>query len=596
MQEGPLKLAQNDKFGLIFDLFFVNRSTYIFFAMKMKTLLLSITAMSVMMLQAQTIDQGRRQTRNEQYEDAGKTFDAMIAKKPKVGDPYYWAGINFLESGDTASAKAMFDKGLQMVPKFTLNNIGLGHLALRAGNNAEADRYFGLAAKTSKKLLPLVKREIGRAYLLVPYGTAAILKSNAEKAANQLKAASETDFEAQLLLGDAYVIIHQGDASLAIEQYTISSYLNASDPRAKLRQAKVYQRVGNFDVALYQVNEALSIDKDFAPAYRQKADVFNMNKKRDSTVFYYKEYLKRNNNLSARRMYAQALFLAADYDEAIIEAKSVLDFQKNAGMKQFTNLYGIIAYSYSQKNDTARATNQAGLDYFEEYETKHVKAQNRTLSISEKFIKANLLGRLGQADVAYQLHVEVAADTANCPAIWYQQLQDFYFGRKQWERAVTMLEWKAVKNRGLENKDLFYLGNAQLNARQYPQAINTYTTLVGRDSTAIQGYYKLAQTQDQLDPTDSTGKVTAAYELWISRLNAEQRPKYKQTILVAYNRMQVIARGKKEWEKCSGYLGKMIELAPDDENIKKDKAGVDDYIKKLAARQQKKPAKPAGGK
>jgi tetratricopeptide (TPR) repeat protein len=159
-----------------------------------------------------------------------------------------------------------------------------------------------------------------------------------------------------------------------------------------------------------------------------------------------------------------------------------------------------------------------------------------------------------------------------------------------------MLEWKAVKNRGLENKDLFYLGNAQLNARQYPQAINTYTTLVGRDSTAIQGYYKLAQTQDQLDPTDSTGKVTAAYELWISRLNAEQRPKYKQTILVAYNRMQIIARGKKEWEKCSGYLGKMIELAPDDENIKKDKAGVDDYIKKLAARQQKKPAKPADGK
>lgn len=564
--------------------------------MKMKTLLLSITAMSVMMLQAQTIDQGRRQTRNEQYEDAGKTFDAMIAKKPKVGDPYYWAGINFLESGDTASAKTMFDKGLQMVPKFTLNNIGLGHLALRAGNNAEADRYFGLAEKTGKKLLPLVKREIGRAYLLVPYGTAAMLKSNAEKAANQLKAASETDFEAQLLLGDAYVIIHQGDASLAIEQYTISSYLNASDPRAKLRQAKVYQRVGNFDVALNQVNEALAIDKDFAPAYRQKADVFNMNKKRDSTVFYYKEYLKRNNNLSARRMYAQALFLAADYDEAITEAKSVLDFQKNAGMKQFTNLYGIIAYSYSQKNDTARATNQAGLDYFEEYETKHVKAQNRTLSISEKFIKANLLGRLGQADVAYQLHVEVAADTANCPAIWYQQLQDFYFGRKQWERAVIMLEWKAVKNRGLENKDLFYLGNAQLNARQYPQAINTYTTLVGRDSTAIQGYYKLAQTQDQLDPTDSTGKVTAAYELWISRLNAEQRPKYKQTILVAYNRMQIIARGKKEWEKCSGYLGKMIELAPDDENIKKDKAGVDDYIKKLAARQQKKPAKPADGK
>ena len=113
----------------------------------MKTLLFTIAASGFSLLQAQSIDQGRRQTRNEQYEDAAKTFDAIIAKKPKVGEPYYWAGVNLLESGDTASAKAMFEKGLQMMPKYTLNNIGLGHIALRQGNSAEAENQFNLAAK-----------------------------------------------------------------------------------------------------------------------------------------------------------------------------------------------------------------------------------------------------------------------------------------------------------------------------------------------------------------------------------------------------------------------------------------------------------------
>ncbi len=558
----------------------------------MKALLFTLATAGVYFLQAQSIEQGRRQTRNEQYEDAARTFDAMIAKKPKVGEPYYWAGINLLESGDTASAKAMFEKGLQMMPKYLVNNIGLGHIALRQGNVNEAENQFAAARKSGKKLLPLVNREIGRAYLMVQYASPASLRSYADKAAASLKQASETDYEAQLLLGDAYLVIHKGDASLSIEQYTVSGYMNESDPRSKLRQGMVYQRVGNYDVALNQINEALKIDKDFAPAFRQKADIFNLMKKRDSTVFYYKEYLKRNNNISARKMYAQALFLAGDYDEAIAEAKSILEQQEKAGSKLFTNLYGVIAYAYAQKNDTARATNQAGLDYFDLYETKHVKNLNRPLSPQENFIKANLLGRLGQSDVAYDIHISVISDTARCPAIWYQQLQDFYTGKKQWDRAVTVIEWKRLKNNGLENKDLFYLGNAQLNAGQYQKAIATYTQLVGKDSSAVQGYYKIAQTYDAMDPSDSTGKASAAYLVWMDRLNADQKVKYKQTMLMAYNRMQTAARGRKQWDKCAEYLGKMIELAPEDENIKKDKEAVDNFIKKQAQRQQKKTTAP----
>ena len=552
--------------------------------MKMRNAILIAAGFSFTLLQSQTIEDGRRQTRNEQYEDAGKTFELLIVKKPKSGEPYYWAGINLLEAGDSTAAKAMFEKGLLMAPTYHLLNVGLGHLELRNGNESEALNRFTLAAKAGKKMASIVNREIGRAYLLVPHATPSKLKEYAQKAAASLQKCSETDFEAQLLLGDAYVTTTPEDASKAIEQYTISSYLSATDPRSKLRQAKVYLRVGNYDVALNNVNEALAIDKEFAPAYRQKADVFNLNRMRDSTVYYYQLYLKRNNNLSARRMYAQALYLAKDYDEAIAEANNIINTQKAAGKPVFANLYGIIAYSYADKNDTARATNETGLTYFELYENEFVKKQKRPLSLSENFVKANLLGRLGRIEEAFVLHKQVMADTAGCPERFYQQIQDFYTTRKLYDKAVVAIEMKRVKVITLGRADIFQLAQAQSNLKMYAQALLNYQELVKIDTNYIQGYYKIASTYQNMDPKDSLGLATKAYERWLGRLNAEQKVKYKQTMISVYNELQYFARQRKDWEAVSRYLGNMIELDPSDDNIIKEKTSVDDYLKKVSAK------------
>lgn len=558
--------------------------------MKMRTLILLAAGFSFAALQAQSIDQGRRQTRNEQNEDAGATFNALIAKKPKNGEPYYWAGINLLETGDTAAAMAMFSQGLTMAPKYTLNNVGLGHLALRGGKTAEAENYFNLAIKGGKKLKPVVNREIGRAYLMVPYGSAAVLKANAEKAVEYLKNASESDFEAQLLMGDAYVITTPEDASKAVEQYTLASYLNASDPRAKLRMARVYQRVGNYDVSLNQVNEALTIDRDFAPAYRQKADVFNLQKQRDSAVAYYKEYLKRNSNMSARRKYAEALYLAKDYDLAISEAVKILDDQKAAGQKPFYNLYGVIAYAYADKNDTSYAENKKGIEYFNLYEQNYVNSQNRALSLSEKYVKANLLSRTGSIDAAFSLHRDVLRDTARCPEPWYGLVHDFYYGKKMYDRAVQVMELKKLKVGALGVRDLFFFAEGQYKLAKYPEALGIYRELIRRDTNYIQGYYKVAQTEWVMDTFDVNGNVTPAFLTWLNRLTPDQQAKYKGTMYDAYDKLQKIERRRKEYEKCSYYLGKMLEIYPEDEYAKANKDRVDDYLKKLAGQKKKQPA------
>jgi len=348
-------------------------------------------------------------------------------------------------------------------------------------------------------------------------------------------------------------------------------------------------------VALNQVNEALAIDKEFAPAYRQKADVFNMNRMRDSTVHYYKLYLKRNNNQSARRMYAQALYLAKDYDEAIAEANNIINEQKAAGKPVFANLYGIIAYSYADKNDTARATNETGLSYFELYENEFVKKQKRALSLSENFVKANLLARLGRIDEAFELHKLVLADTANCPERFYQQIQDFYNSKKMYERVIQVLDYKRLKVKNLGRVDVFQLAQAQSNLKMYPQALANYQQLIVLDTNYIQGYYKIATTYEYMDANDSLGLATNAYQRWLGRLTAEQKVKYKQTMISAYNSMQFFARKRKDYESVSLYLGKILELTPDDEGTIKEKARVDDYIKKMAAKNKPAAKNEKGG-
>jgi len=53
--------------------------------MKMRNAILIAAGFSFTLLQSQTIEDGRRQTRNEQYEDAGKTFELLIVKNPTIG-------------------------------------------------------------------------------------------------------------------------------------------------------------------------------------------------------------------------------------------------------------------------------------------------------------------------------------------------------------------------------------------------------------------------------------------------------------------------------------------------------------------------------
>lgn len=536
---------------------------------------------------AQTIDEGRRLTRNEQYEDAEKVFNDMIAKAPKKGDPYYWAGINLLEKGDSNAAAEMFDKGLLNSPKFLLTYVGKGHIQLRKGNNAEAESLFAMALKSKKKLRPVVNREIGRAYLMVADRPKATMVSNAVKALEYLDRASIEDFEVLMLQGDALFTKNPGNGSEPINKFILAGYSNENSPMPLLKEGMIYQRVENYEVSMIRVDEALSKDLNFAPAYRQKAELYTLMKKRDSAVLYYREYLKRNNNLSAKRKFVSALYLNGEMDEAIKEAKDLLK------QKEFTNLYGVIAYAIVEKKDTNLAVNQEGLEYFELYEQKHVNPANRVLSTSEMYYKGTLLNRVGQKEAGWAMHKKALMDTARAPIRYYDQARETYYLAKDYSKAIDVLNLKMAKTKDRSDLDLYYLAMSKRYIGSYTESNSLFEEIIKHDSTYVKGYYYIAQNEYMMDPDDSTGNPTAAYTRWMSKLNKENQEKYRSDIVQAYRNMAEFSDKKagktyaSAEDKASGFsktiehYKKSIELYQTILNYEPGDEGVKSWIETL---------------
>lgn len=566
------------------------------------------------MLSAQSLKKAQVYARNEQYEDADAEFKALISKKPKEGPNYYYATMNLFAKGDSLAAVNMIEQGGINDPKCRMILVGKGFISLRQGDQKMAENYFQQSQDVKKKRRGEINKEIASAYINQPYASPLQIIEFAKKAKDYLALATD-DFESKLLLGDALMLMDKTDLSLSVQQFIVSGYQEPNDPRPLLREAMVYRSAKNYELSKERVQQALSKDVNFAPAYRQLAEVFNLLKERDSSIFYFQEYLKRNNNLSARVRYVEALYLNSEFDKSIVEGKALL------AQNKVPNIYGVVAYAYVGKKDASITEINEGLKYFDLYEKEYVAPQNRPLMNREMYFKANLLFRGKQYESAWKLFDKTLSDTSRASLTMYDAVKDMYYdlgketqklsaslpkndstieGQSEkikvekskydaYNNAYKTLELKRRKNGDTLNLvDLFYEARCLNFMDRNQEALIVYKEITSQDSNYISGYYLIATTTALIDPTDTSGMVTQAYENWMARLSEEQQEKFKKDIENAYRNLAFFAQKNKDFEKTSYYYGKVIELNPDDTIIADVKARIDDYLEKLRAREARR--------
>jgi predicted Zn-dependent protease len=251
---------------------------------------------------AQTLDEAKVLTLNEQNEAASSMFKQLIAKFPMKGDYWFYYGENLLQSDNADSAKILYTLGVQNDPSNPLNFIGLGKISKLDGNQAEADQLFAKALKFGDGKNVDVLTRTAEAHISLD-------QKNLPAAFTLLQAAEKLqpkNPEVQILQGDAF--LENNDGTSAIKYYEKAKLLDPKSPAATLRLGQLWLRARNIQGkdgekgALEYYKEAIELSPDFAPAYRSLGDLYALAQKFEDAKENYAKYLQLSKgNISAKR-------------------------------------------------------------------------------------------------------------------------------------------------------------------------------------------------------------------------------------------------------------------------------------------------------
>lgn len=262
----------------------------------------------------QSINDAQKAIRTEQYQKAKAILKNLIAAKPTEENQFY-LGWTYLLEDYSDSAKTVFEKGIALEPKSALNYAGLGAVAKLNNNTSAMTQNFDQAlALAGKHADPYIY--VARAALLKPADAnlALTVLAKGEKYGTK-------DADYQMAKGEANHA--KLDNSAAINNYTDAQIIDPKNAGIAVAIGAIWKQAFNFDAADQKLKEALALDPNYGPAYRELAENnllwarHNMkvasDKIKEGTT-YYKKYLDlTDRSLESQMRYADFLLESGDY-------------------------------------------------------------------------------------------------------------------------------------------------------------------------------------------------------------------------------------------------------------------------------------------
>ena len=260
----------------------------------------------------------------DRYEQAKIILDKTLndASTDK-GVAYYYLGAIDLRNGNTAAAKANFDKGIAANPACGLNYVGLGEIALASGDKKSGEDNFKEALKIGKKNYE-VTTAVARAYFNVdPVAYAKEIDKYVKQA---LKESQNMGADVYVLQGDMAAAQGQvGPAAAFYDQaLTYSTQDGRVNPEAYVKYANLYNKV-NPQFAIDRLKDLRAAAPTSALAQRELAEKYYDAEHFSKAAAEYKEYMNNPNHFQQdEQRYSQLLYFDGKYQESLDIAKNVL--------------------------------------------------------------------------------------------------------------------------------------------------------------------------------------------------------------------------------------------------------------------------------
>jgi tetratricopeptide (TPR) repeat protein len=486
--------------------------------MKKAALICMLTAIAFSS-KAQTIEEAKRYTLNEQYEEASSIFRQLVAKFPLKGDYWFYFGENLLQAENTDSAKTLYTLGVQNELINPLNFIGLAKIAKIEGNKELADQQFAKALQMGAGKNAEVFIRVAEAYITIN-------PNDIPKAFTLLKDAEKLQLrnpEIQILNGDAYMVYNDG--SSAIKYYEKAQELNPSSPIAMQRLGKLWVNARNLvgkdgaKGALDYYNEAIKTDSSYAPAYLELGELYSLVQRYEDAKKNYEKYLELSKGtINSRVLYASTLYKTKDYSGALKEINSIWQTDTSR-----TVLYRLAAYSAYETKDFPN-----GISYINKFFGRHPVGK---LIPKDYAYLGKLLSATGQDSIALEkLNFAFSQDTLAFDLL--SDIASVYTKMKKYKEASEAYE-KKIKLTKASSRDYHLLGISYYKMNEFGKADSAFSRVTELAPKFVQGFDWKARAQSMLDPDSKAGLAKVAFEQVVVLAESDSA-KYSKELMSAY--------------------------------------------------------------
>ena len=574
-------------------------------------------------LKAQTLDEARTFTKNEQYDKADALFQQLIKNEPTNSAIFFYYGENTLLNyfADTISnslnvatkeAADIFNQGVAANAVDPLNHIGLAKVAFYKNEDAKAEelRVKARALLPAYKKVTKIKDPKSYAYALAKIAESYIRFEQVDtaKALPFIREAISIDprnSEVYIIAGDIYILVNDG--SKAIKNYNLAQDWDLQSPAANMKIGSIYVKGRNLMAAIPYYEQAIALDQNYAPAYRELGQLYSMAGRFNDSKKYFEKYLElTQGNIPAKIRYVNALFYAKEYREVIKNVEEIFAVDQSR-----TYMNRIAGYSAYEEGDFDLAKQYmdklfANLDadriikkdyiYYarilarknQNYSKLLIDADNdaaelSTLQAKYATMKSPAKEQAKTAIDALQAKVNEARAQIKQAETEFAQAFDAYdkaikFGDEEdlnlvYEKGTVQYgahmyadaaaTWSRLLEKGRDSEnDFIQVGRAYYQDKAYDKADEIFTKMIAKYPDNLQGYLWMANTASAKDPDAELGLAKPRFQALLQKAAVDSVKNAKE-IYDATRYLGYEALQAKRYDEAKAYYNRMMNISPD---------------------------------
>lgn len=520
-----------------------------------KIALLVSTIAGALVLQAQSLDAGKKFFYYQRYQSAEVAFHDQLKQTPENAEAWLWLVKSYAAQNETRQAIDSFKLAPASLKEEPYYMLASGTVQLLNNNPAEARQLF-------EKAIDETKGKNATILGLVAEANVEAEKGDVNYAIEVIGRAIKRDKNNPALhtaLGNAYRKLHNGSEAFKAFSQAVNKEDKYAEALYQLGQIFVTQK--NAEMYLEYFNKAVAADKNYAPALYELYEHY-LYREPVKAMEYFRQYAAVSDKTASHEYdMADLLYLTKSYNDAIVKGKHLLTWPDVP-----PRIYKLVAYSYAELKDSVKA-----LDYMKQYfvagsDSDFIAKDYETMGD----LYVSLPNQEDSAMVYYQKAVEATADSSEHHK-YYARLASLAKARQDYVQQAKWLGKYYNSRSDASNLDLFNWGVAAYRAQDYHQSDSAFALYTGKYPEQAFGYYWRALNNAAIDTAMTEGRAIPHYQKLIEVIGDDSvtanHRKWKMdayTYLAAYE-----TNTEKDYVEAISYFGKILEMDPNNEDAKK---------------------------